>query len=95
MLHISISTLTIRLKRYGNDMALESEVLGRNIPKAIWPCSICPHRNSVFLPLSLRILVMSDYLIAYPSILVGSICIAEIDAEPDGEEAAGGAAWIG
>jgi len=95
MLHISISTLTIRLKRYGNDMALESEVLGRNIPKAIWPCSICPHRNFVFLPLSLRILVMSDYLIAYPSILVEIIWIGEIDIGLDGEEAAGDVARIG
>jgi len=38
---------------------------------------------------------MSHYLIADPSTLVGTICIAEIDAGTDDEEAAGGVARIG
>ena len=38
---------------------------------------------------------MSDYLIAYPSILVGSFWIGEFDAVPDGKEAAGDVARIG
>jgi len=38
---------------------------------------------------------MSDYLIAYPSILVGLIYIREIDTGPDGEEAEADIARIG
>jgi len=95
MICVSISALAVHLRTHEHDKPEELEVLGCNIPKALRFRSICPHRNVVSLPLSSKRLVTSDYLIVCPSILVGTICIAEIDAVLDGEEAAEGVARIG